>query len=96
MRERWLYLSFIDETLPEGERFVGGMYIPPENDPLIVWPSWLVNDFPKGTQMCVTLIPTSAVPVDHKWHDRVLTREEIAECSGGAVSYGEMREAAGA
>lgn len=86
----WLYLSFVD-----AEKFLGGMYVPQASDDVFEDPIWEAP-LPiglKATKMAVRLVPESRVPEDHKYHNRLLSREELNEATGNqTASYRELRE----
>jgi hypothetical protein len=97
-RQKWLYLSFVDL---EGS-FLGAAYVQSSPSPL-AGTTWSVNGLPREAigQIAVLEIPAKAekhVPRDHKYHDRLLSKEELREFSiangDGEVLYnirGERR-----
>lgn len=87
----WLYLSFVDS-----EKFLGGMYVPQASDDVFEDPIWeaLLSPDLKATKVAVRLVPESKVPEDHKYHNRLLSKKELDEATGGQMAtYRELREA---
>lgn len=69
--------------------FLGACYVQQMDEQKLSYPSFAVRGLPteQVEEIAVVLVPANKVPKDHKWHNRLLTREEVAESSGGAVRY---------
>jgi hypothetical protein len=77
VKTKWLYLSFVDK---EG-KFVGAAYVQSGDSPLI-GTTWSL-DVPEG-QIAIMEIPEDKeqhIPKDHKYHARILTKEELRKAT---------------
>lgn len=60
------YMSIVDHGRPEGQKWIGGMYIEASSVEILV-----IDDLPA--------IATEHVPPSHR--NRILSKKELAECS---------------
>jgi hypothetical protein len=86
---KWLYLSFVGK-----HGFLGACYVQQATHSPMKFPLFGIKDLPNEEikEIAVLIVPASKVPKDHKWHDRLLTVQEIEVSSGGARKYGEILE----
>jgi hypothetical protein len=73
----WWWLSFADPDKPEGEQFLGGLFLRGHTLPAVITESHLRGLNPGGEVQVVELPPELEVP--EKWAERLLSREEVAE-----------------
>lgn len=77
MPEPWWWLSFADNSLSEGEQFLGGLFLRGPSLPAVLTESH-VRGLNPGGEVQATKLPAE-VQVPPKWADRLLSREEITE-----------------
>lgn len=76
-REPWWWLSFADGKRPEGEQFLGALFLRGYTLPAVITESHLRGLNPGGEIQAIELPPGIEPP--EKWTERLLSREEIAE-----------------
>jgi hypothetical protein len=75
--EPWWWLSFADGSLPEGQQFLGGLFLRGYTLPAVITESHLRGLNPGGEVQATELPPDLKIP--EKWTERLLSREEITE-----------------
>jgi len=75
--EPWWWLSFADADRPEGEQFLGGLFLRGSTLAGVITESHVRGLNPGGEVQTIELPPEVDVPAP--WAERLLSREEIAE-----------------
>jgi hypothetical protein len=73
------YFSFADATLPEGEQFLGGLFIEANNVVAAVTGSHVYGLNPGGEILTLEVPDDAAAHLPDEWKLRLLTREQLAE-----------------
>jgi len=94
-----LYISFVNSA----GKFLGGMFVQAHKEASLRQDVryWQVPEFvcrqlpPQIDEMMIAEVPEGNWPEDHKWHNRLLTQEELVEAWGQAcATLGELRDEA--
>lgn len=87
----WLYCSFVGKG-----GFLGACYVPQKfGESKLKYPAFGVEGIPKEEiiEIMIVIVPSSQVPKDHKYHNRLLTKREVEESTGQqALRYSSVPE----
>ena len=77
--DSWFYMSFADASLPEGQQFLGGIYVRGATLPEALTRSHLLGINPGGEVKTIGPLPSQVMDenVPEADRERLLSREEV-------------------